>query len=150
VAEDVRRVNKGDVVDESEIRETINRLVEAWVDRGAAQERLADFTKSNDPPPLPGAFESFQSFLDFYGSQQDYKDELNNLKGELAACNRAYEQASRGLQEILPVRVPLHYTYEGERQDLEGTECHIVNNLRGGGNKQISISLTSRRRHRRR
>jgi hypothetical protein len=150
VAEGVRRVNKGDVVDESEIRETINRLVEAWVDRDAAQERLADFTKSNDPPPLPGAFESFQSFLDFYGSQQDYKDELNNLKGELAACNRAYEQASRGVEEILPVRVPLHYTYEGERQDLEGTECHIVNNLRGGGNKQISISLTSRRRHRRR
>jgi hypothetical protein len=150
VAEGVRRVNKGDVVDESEIRETINRLVEAWVDRDAAQERLADFTKSNDPPPLPGAFESFQSFLDFYGSQQDYKDELNNLKGELAACNRAYEQASRGVEEILPVRVPLHYTYEGERQDLEGTECHIVNNLLGSGHKEIDISLPSRRLHRRR
>jgi hypothetical protein len=150
VVEEVRRVNKGDVVDESEIRKTINQLVEAWVDRDAAQERLADFTKSNDPPPLPGAFESFQSFLDFYGSQQDYKDELKNLKGELAACNNAYEQASLGLQEILPVRVPLHYTYEGERQDLEGTECHIVNNLLGSGHKQISISLASRRLHRRR
>jgi hypothetical protein len=137
-------------VDEREIRKTINQLVEAWVDRDAAQERLADFTKSNDPPPLPGAFDSFQSFLDFYGSQQAYKDELRNLKGELAACNNEYEQASLRLQEILPVRVPLHYTYQGERQDLEGTECHIVNNLRGGGNKQISISLTSRRRHRRR
>jgi hypothetical protein len=126
VVEEVRRLNKGDVVDEREIRKTINQLVEAWVDRDAAQERLADFTKSNDPPPLPGAFDSFQSFLDFYSSQQDYKDELRNLKGELAACNKAYEQASLGLQEILPVRVPLHYTYEGERQDLEGTECHIV------------------------
>ena len=137
-------------MDEREIRETINRLVEAWVDRDAAQERLADFTKSNDPPPLPGAFDSFQSFLDFYGSQQDYKDELRNLKGELAACNNAYEQASLGLQEILPVRVPLHYTYEGERQDLEGTECHIVNNLLGSGHKEIDISLPSRRLHRRR
>jgi hypothetical protein len=150
VIEEVRRVNKGDVVDESEIRKTINRLVEAWVDRDAAQERLADFTKSNDPPPLPGAFDSFQSFLDFYNSQQDYKDELRNLKGELATCNNAYEQASLGLQEILPVKVPLHYTYEGERQDLEGTECHIVNNLLGSGHKQIDISLTSRRLHRRR
>jgi hypothetical protein len=150
VVEKVRRVNKGDVVDEREIRETINRLVEAWVDRDAAQERLADFTKSNDPPPLPGAFDSFQSFLDFYGSQQDYKDELRNLKGELAACNNAYEQASLGLQEILPVRVPLHYTYEGERQDLEGTECHIVNNLLGSGHKEIDISLPSRRLPRRR
>jgi hypothetical protein len=137
-------------VDEGKIRETINRLVEAWVDRDAAQERLADFTKSNDPPPLPAAFDSFQSFLDFYGSQQDYKDELKNLKGELAACNKAYEQASRGLQELLPVSVPLHYTYQGERQDLEGTECHIVNNLLGSGNKQIDIALTSRRLHRRR
>ena len=133
-----------------EIRETINQLVEAWVDRDAAQERLADFTKSNDPPPLPGAFDSFQSFLDFYGSQQDYKDQLRNLKGELAACNNAYEQASRGLQEVLPVSVPLHYTYQGERQDLEGTECHIVNNLLGTGHKEIDISLPSRRLHRRR
>ena len=133
-----------------EIRETINQLVEAWVDRDAAQERLADFTKSNDPPPLPGAFDSFQSFLDFYGSQQDYKNELKNLKGELTACHKAYEQASSGLQEILPVRVPLHYTYQGERQDLEGTECHIVNNVLGSGHKQINISLTSRRLHRRR
>jgi hypothetical protein len=137
-------------VDEREIRETINQLVEAWVDLEAAQERLADFTKSNDPPPLPDAFDSFQSFLDFYGSQQDYKDELKNLKGELAACKKAYEQASRGVEEILPVRVPLHYTYQGERQDLEGTECHIVNNLRASGNKQINISLAGRRRHRRR
>ena len=137
-------------MDEREIRGTINQLVEAWVDRDAAQERLADFTKSNDPPPLPGAFDSFQSFLDFYGSQQDYKDELRNLKRELAPCSKAYEQASSGLQEILPVRVPLHYTYQGERQDLEGTECHIVNNLLGSGHKQINISLTSRRLHRRR
>jgi hypothetical protein len=150
VVEEVRRLNKGDVVDEREIRKTINQLVEAWVDRDAAQERLADFTKSNDPPPLPGAFDSFQSFLDFYGSQQDYKDELRNLKGELAACNKAYEQASLGLQEILPVRVPLHYTYEGERQDLEGTECHILNNLLGSGHKEIDISLPSRRLHHRR
>jgi hypothetical protein len=150
VAEGVRRVNKGDVVDEREIRETINQLVEAWVSLDAAQERLADFTKSNDPPPLPGAFDSFQSFLDFYGSQQDYKDELKNLKGELTACHKAYEQASSGLQEILPVGVPLHYTYQGERQDLEGTECHIVNNVLGSGHKQINISLTSRRLHRRR
>jgi hypothetical protein len=150
VAEGVRRVNKGDVVDEREIRGTINQLVEAWVDLDAAQERLAAFTKSNDPPPLPGAFDSFQSFLDFYGSQQDYKDELRNLKGELAACNKAYEQASLGLQEILPVRVPLHYTYEGERQDLEGTECHILNNLLGSGHKEIDISIPSRRLHHRR
>jgi hypothetical protein len=150
VVEEVRRLNKGDVVDEREIRKTINQLVEAWVDRDAAQERLADFTKSNDPPPLPGAFDSFQSFLDFYGSQQDYKDELRNLKGELAACNKAYEQASLGLQEILPVRVPLHYTYQGERQDLEGTECHILNNLLGSGHKEIDISIPSRRLHHRR
>jgi hypothetical protein len=150
VVEEVRRLNKGDVVDEREIRGTINQLVEAWVDRDAAQERLADFTKSNDPPPLPGAFDSFQSFLDFYSSQQDYKDELRNLKGELAACNKAYEQASLGLQEILPVRVPLHYTYEGERQDLEGTECHILNNLLGSGHKEIDISIPSRRLHHRR
>jgi hypothetical protein len=150
VVEEVRRLNKGDVVDEREIRKTINQLVEAWVDRDAAQERLADFTKSNDPPSLPGTFDSFQSFLDFYGSQQDYKDELRNLKGELAACNKAYEQASLGLQEILPVRVPLHYTYEGERQDLEGTECHILNNLLGSGHKEIDISLPSRRLHHRR
>jgi len=150
VVEEVRRLNKGDVVDEREIRKTINQLVEAWVDRDAAQERLADFTKSNDPPPLPSAFDSFQSFLDFYSSQQDYKDELRNLKGELAACNKAYEQASLGLQEILPVRVPLHYTYEGERQDLEGTECHILNNLLGSGHKEIDISLPSRRLHHRR
>jgi hypothetical protein len=150
VVEEVRRLNKGDVVDEREIRKTINQLVEAWVDRDAAQERLADFTKSNDPPPLPGAFDSFQSFLDFYSSQQDYKDELRNLKGELAACNKAYEQASLGLQEILPVRVPLHYTYEGERQDLEGTECHILNNLLGSGHKEIDISIPSRRLHHRR
>jgi hypothetical protein len=150
VAKEVRRVNKGDVVDERKIRETINQLVEAWVDRDAAQERLDDFTKSNDPPPLPDAFDSFQSFLDFYGSQQDYKDELKNLRDELAACSKAYEQASRGLQEILPVRVPLHYTYQGERQDLEGMECHIVNNLLGTGHKEIDISLPSRRLHRRR
>jgi hypothetical protein len=149
VAEGVRRVNKGDVVDERELRETINQLVEAWVSLDAAQERLADFTKSNDPPPLPGAFDSFQSFLDFYGSQQDYKDELKSLKGELAVCYEAYEQASSGLQEILPVSVPLHYTYQGERQDLEGTEYHIVNNLLGSGHKQINISFASRRLHRR-
>ena len=137
-------------MDEREIRRTINQLVEAWVSLDAAQERLADFTKSNDPPPLPGAFDSFQSFLDFHGSQQDYMDGLKTLKRELASCNEAYEQASSGLQEILPVGVPLHYTYQGERQDLEGTECHIVNNVLGSGHKQINISLTSRRLHRRR
>ena len=137
-------------MDEREIRGTINQLVEAWVERDAAQESLAAFTKSHDSPPLPGAFDSFQSFLDFYGSQQDYKEELKNLKRELAACNEAYEQASRELQEILPVGVPLHYTYQGERQDLEGAECHIVNNLLGSGHKQINISLASRRLHHRR
>ena len=137
-------------MDEREIRGTINQLVEAWVERDAAQESLAAFTKSHDSPPLPSAFDSFQSFLDFYGSQQDYKEELKNLKRELAACNEAYEQASRELQEILPVGVPLHYTYQGERQDLEGTEFHIVNNLLGSGHKQINISLASRRLHHRR
>jgi hypothetical protein len=127
-------------MDTTELRDTVNQLVEAEFDQEATQARLDRFKESNDLPRAPSEFNSLQAFLDFHDRRQQYVGELSNLEAERAAAKDRYDQAVSKLKRVLPTNVPLHYTYEGPRQELEGVRYTIINRGIGGGASQIVVS----------
>src|SRR5215208_3142496 len=125
-------------MDRDRVRETVNQLVESEHDQRQATTRLHDYQNANEPPLAPDEFESLEAFLDFYGGQQDYENQVQSLKTEHANAKQQYDQARRALSQVLPTNAPLHYTYEGNRVELKGQQYDIVN-LSGRGRGQIRI-----------
>jgi len=125
-------------VDREQVHETINRLVESEHDQRQAMTGLRNYEDTNDPPLAPGEFENLEAFLDFYGSQQDYKNRVQSLKTEHADAKQQYDQARMVLSQALPTNVLLHYTYEGNREELKGQQYDIVN-VSAPGRGQIRI-----------
>jgi len=130
-------------VDREQVRGVVNQLVEAEFDQTQAESRLKRFTESIDPPPRPpGEFRNLQSFLDFYEEKQGREDEEQSLRAQLDSAKGAYNQAESTLRGMMPDNTPLHYDYEGEREELAGVRFTIVNQNFGGGQRRISISST--------
>ena len=133
-------MSKGGDVDTTELRDTVNQLVEAQLDQETTQARLDRFKESNHPPRAPSEFNSLQAFLDFHDRKQLYEGEISSLETGRAAAKDRYDQAVSKLKRVLPTNVPLHYTYEGSRQEFEGLRYTIVNRGLGGGESQIVVS----------
>jgi hypothetical protein len=133
-------MSKGGDVDTTELRDTVNQLVEAQLDQETTQARLDRFKESNHPPRAPSEFNSLQAFLDFHDRKQLYEGEISSLETGRAAAKDRYDQAVSKLKRVMPTNVPLHYTYEGQRQELEGVRYTIVNRGLGGGASQIVVS----------
>jgi hypothetical protein len=125
-------------MDREQVRETVNQLVESEHDQRKATTLLRDFQDTNEPPLAPSEFENLEAFLDFYGGQQDYENRVQSLKTEHADAKQQYDQARMALSQALPRNALLHYTYEGDREELKGQQYDIVNvSHRGRG--QIKI-----------
>ena len=125
-------------MDRKQVHETINRLVESEHDQRQADHSLRNFQDTNEPPLAPNEFETVEAFLDFYGGQQDYENRVQSLKTEHADAKQQYDQARMALSQALPRNALLHYTYEGDREELKGQQYDIVNvSHRGRG--QIKI-----------
>jgi hypothetical protein len=114
-------------MDKQEMRETFNTLLEAWRDQRAARGELRDFEASNPPLQPPRAFQSLQEFLEYHEDRQDYEDRLTHFNDRIIAARAQYAAAASKIRKILPERVPLRYTYQGGREELEDTECTILN-----------------------
>jgi len=125
-------------MDRAQVHETINRLVESEHDQRQAMIRLRNFQDTNEAPLAPNEFESLKAFLDFYGGQQDYENRVQSLKTEHVDAKQQYDQARMALSQALPTNVLLHYTYEGNREELKGQQYDIVN-VSGLGRGQIRI-----------
>ena len=125
-------------MDRERVREIINRLVESEHDQRQATTRLRDYQNANEPPLAPDEFESLEAFLNFYGGQQDYENRVQSLKTEHVDAKQQYDQARMALSQALPTNVLLHYTYEGNREELKGQQYDIVN-VSGLGRGQIRI-----------
>ena len=125
-------------MDRERVRETVNQLVESEHDQRKATTRLRDYQNADEPPLAPNEFESLEAFLDFYGGQQDYKNQVQSLKTEHADAKQQYDQARMALSQALPTGAPLHYTYEGDREELKGQQYDIVN-VAAPGRGQIRI-----------
>jgi len=125
-------------MDREQVRETVNQLVESEHDQRQATIRLRDYQNANEPPLAPDEFENLEAFLDFYGGQQAYENRVQSLKTEHVDAKQQYDQAKMALSQMLPPGKPLHYTYEGNREELKGQQYDIVN-VSGRARGQIRI-----------
>jgi hypothetical protein len=122
-------------MDRDQVRETVNQLLESEHDQREATMLLRNFQDTNEPPLAPSEFENLEAFLDFYGGQQHYKYRVQSLKTEHANAKQQYDQARMALSQALPTNVLLHYTYEGNREELKGQQYDIVNVSASGRGK---------------
>ena len=114
------------------MHETINQLVESHYDQRQAQTRLRTFQDASTPPLAPSEFESLEGFLDFYGLTQDHEHSLESLNTDYTNATEQYDQAREALSRVLPTNALLHYTYEGDREELKDQQYDIVNVSRRG------------------
>jgi hypothetical protein len=130
-------------VDREQVRGAVNQLVEAEFDQTQAESRIERFRESIDPPPRPpDEFNDLQSFLDFYEEKHGREDEERSLRAQLDDAREAYNQAESALRGMMPENTPLHFDYEGERQELAGMRFTIVRQHLGRGQSRINISST--------
>ena len=128
-------------MDREQVRETVNQLVESEHDQRKATTLLRDFQDTNEPPLAPSEFENLEAFLDFYGGQQDYENRVQSLESEQTNARQRYDEARVTLSQVLPTGKLLHYTYEGDREELKDQQYEIVNLSRRG---QGQIRITPR------
>jgi len=125
-------------MDKAQVRKTVEQLVESSYDQRQATTLLRDFQDANEPPLAPNEFEGLETFLDFYGRQQDYEHRTMSLESEHTNAKQQYDQARMALSQALPRNALLHYTYEGNREELKGQQYDIVN-VSALGKGQIRI-----------
>ena len=122
------------------VHETVNRLVEGEFDRRVLMEGLDRFEQTHGPPPkAPSEFENLAAFLNFYEAKRRYETERQSLQNQRDEANEAYNQAESMLRSILPENTPLHYHYEGNRQELAGQQFTIVNEHLSGVRSHVTI-----------
>jgi hypothetical protein len=126
-------------MDKEQVRETIEQLVESQYDRLQAQTRLRNLQDAHYSPLAPSEFESLEAFLEFHGPQHEYEEQMRSLKTEQENVTKQYDQARAALSRVLPTNALLHYTYEGDREELKDQQYDIVNVASPGGG-QIRIA----------
>jgi hypothetical protein len=126
-------------MDKDQVRKTVEELVESHYDQRQIQSRLRHFQDASEPPLAPDEFESLEAFLDFYGRDQGYEDSIESLKTEHTSATEQYDQARLALSWVLPMNVPLYYTYEGDREELKDQQYEIKN-VSSAGQGQIVIA----------
>jgi hypothetical protein len=63
---------------------------------------------------------------------------VQSLKTEHADAKQQYDQARMALSQALPRNALLHYTYEGNREELKGQQ-YDIENVSGRGRGQIRV-----------
>jgi hypothetical protein len=126
-------------MDKDQVRKTVEQLVESHYDQRQIQSRLRHFQDASEPPLAPSKFESLEAFLDFYGRKPGHEDSIESLKTEHCSATEQYDQARLALSWVLPMNVPLYYTYEGDREELKDQQYEIMN-VSSAGQGQIVIA----------
>ena len=126
-------------MDKDQVRKTVEQLVESHYDQRQIQSRLRHFQDASEPPLAPSKFESLEAFLDFYGRKPGHEDSIESLKTEHTSATEQYDQARLALSWVLPMNVPLYYTYEGDREVLKDQQYEIMN-VSSAGQGQIVIA----------
>jgi hypothetical protein len=126
-------------MDKDQVRKTVEQLVESHYDQRQIQSRLRHFQDASEPPLAPSKFESLEAFLDFYGRKPGHEDSIESLKTEHTSVTEQYDQARLALSWVLPMNVPLYYTYEGDREELKDQQYEIMN-VSSAGQGQIVIA----------
>jgi hypothetical protein len=126
-------------MDKDQVRKTVEQLVESHYDQRQIQSRLRHFQDASEPPLAPSKFESLDAFLDFYGRNQGHEDSIESLKTEHTSATEQYDQARLALSWVLPMNVPLYYTYQGDREELKDQQYEIMN-VSSAGEGQIVIA----------
>jgi hypothetical protein len=127
-------------MDIDQVRDLVNRLVEAEFDTREAQERLERARQTNDPPPIaPSEFENLEAFRDFLEAKRSHEDLLQLIMSQRDEAKALYDEAESALRVTLPENTPLHYDYEGNRQELAGLRFKITNQRLSEGHSQITI-----------
>jgi hypothetical protein len=126
-------------MDKDQVRKTVEQLVESHYDQRQIQSRLRHFQDASETPLAPSKFESLEAFLDFYGRKPGHEDSIESLKTEHTSVTEQYDQARLALSWVLPMNVPLYYTYEGDREELKDQQYEIMN-VSSAGQGQIVIA----------
>jgi hypothetical protein len=127
-------------MDIEQVHDLVNRLVEAEFDTREAHERLERARQTNDPPPIaPSEFENPEAFSDFLAAKRSHEDLLQLLMAQREEAKALYDEAESALRAALPENTPLHYDYEGNRQELAGLHFKITNQRLSEGHSQITI-----------
>jgi hypothetical protein len=119
-------------MDKDQVRKTVEQLVESRYDQHQAMTQMRDFRDTNEPPLAPDKYEGLEAFLDFYGRQQDYEHRVKSLESEQTNAEQRYNEARFALSQVLPMNKLLHYTYEGDREELKDRQYDIVNVFHAG------------------
>ena len=124
-----------------QVRDLVNQLVESEFDYSEARKRLDRFEQTNDPPPrAPSEFATLEAFLDFHDAKSRHEGELQISMTQRDEAKALYDLSKDALRVVLPDNTPLHYDYEGDRQELAGVRFTITNRHLSEGRAQISIS----------
>ena len=116
-------------MDKQRLREIINQLVESEKDLREVDTRRNEFEQTRLPPRPPNEFENLQAFVDFYEEKQGFEDEKQRFQAELEVATERHTQAENVLMGILPDNVTLTYDYVGERQEFQGVQFKITNQV---------------------
>ena len=108
------------------VRSILGQLIEAREDQNDADKQLQAYRAANGPPEVPNEFEDVDAFLDYHHRRQSYENDLRQRENALKKAKKEYADAAHQLMLFLPDGVPLRYTYQGERNELFGTEYVIV------------------------
>jgi len=127
---------------DKDLRRILVQLIEAREDQDDAERRLHEYRAANTPPERPEEFEGVDAFLYYHHRRQSYENSLRQHERALKGANKEYADAADQLRLFLPDGVPLHYTYEGERSGLIGTE-HVIARKRGEIVIESSSTATS-------
>src|SRR5215208_5742257 len=108
------------------VRSILGQLIEARKDQNNADKQLQDYRAAKGPPEVPDEFEDVDTFLDYHHRRQRYENDLRQHENALKKAKKEYADAAHQLLLFLPDGVPLRYTYQGERNELLGTEYVLV------------------------
>ena len=114
-------------MDKQEIRDTVNRLVEAWHDQEVAEQQLDIYKASHPTPKPPDQFDGLEELYAFEEKKRSHQAGLSEHQNQLKAAQKAYREAGNKLRWVLPENVGLQYTYQGARRNLEGGRYLLVN-----------------------
>src|SRR5215212_10356629 len=113
---------------DKDVRSILGQLIEARKDQNDADKQLQDYRAANGPPEVPDEFEDVDTFLDYHHRRQRYENDLRQHENAIKKARKEYADAAHELLLFLPDGAPLRYTYQGDRNELLGTEYVLVRN----------------------
>lgn len=111
----------------SDVRHTLEHLVEAQRDHTVAVRELDEYQANEGEPAAPSVFDDLDAFLAFYGQRERFRIGLDRKETAVRTAYEAYQQAAALVGSVLPRGSRLFYTYQGDRRELQDVTFTIEN-----------------------